>query len=74
MGESKMDYTAAEKLKEIERELYWRSKVYPSLIAKGSLSVEAARRQTAILHAIADDYRQQGKADELPLETKGSQL
>jgi hypothetical protein len=52
-----MNYSAAEKLKEIEREVIMRRKVYPGLIARGSLSIGAAEQRIAIMQQIAEDYR-----------------
>jgi cell fate (sporulation/competence/biofilm development) regulator YlbF (YheA/YmcA/DUF963 family) len=50
-------YTDADKLKEIEREIAMRRKIYPSWIAQNRLSYAAAERQLKILEAIAEDYR-----------------
>lgn len=57
------DYTDEEKLNEITRELAMRKKVYPGLIARGSLTMANASRQIDIMRAIANDYR----PDRLPL-------
>lgn len=62
------DYTAAEKLKEIVRELYLRNKVYPSLIAKNQMTHKAAKHHIAVMEAIAEDYRENANQE------KGSQL
>jgi len=51
------DYTDLDKLSEIERELMWRRRVYPRLIAKEDLTRNQADRQIAIMQAIAEDYR-----------------
>lgn len=59
-----MTITTADKLKEIKRELAQRRRVYPRLIEKGSITPEAAARQTEIMQAIADDYEQRAKAEE----------
>jgi len=52
-----VSYTDAEKLKEIEREITIRRKIYPSWVAQNRLSYAAAEKQLAILQAIAEDYR-----------------
>ncbi|MBO4221994.1 hypothetical protein [Bradyrhizobium neotropicale] len=46
-----------DKLKCIERELVYRKRVYPRLVAKGTMSEETARHEIALMQAIADDYR-----------------
>jgi hypothetical protein len=56
--------TAADKLKEIKRELAQRRRVYPRLIEKGSLTREAAARQTEIMDAIAADYEMRAAEEE----------
>jgi hypothetical protein len=52
-----MPFTAEEKLKEIDRELMQRHRVYRRLIARGKMKNEVATRQIAILTDIANDYR-----------------
>jgi hypothetical protein len=59
-----MTITTADKLKELKRELAQRRRVYPRLIEKGSLTPQAAARQTEIMQAIAEDYEQRAKAEE----------
>lgn len=49
-------YTAAEKLRELRREIGQRENVYPRLVAAGKLTQQKADRQMAILRAIAEDY------------------
>ena len=63
-------YTAADKLKEVERELYFRRRVYKGMIERNQMTRKTADKQIAIMEAIAEDYRQQLKADELPLDGK----
>jgi len=60
-------YTAHDKLKEVERELFWRHRVYPKMIATNALTQKAAKRQIGIMEAIAEDYRRQAGGEELPL-------
>jgi hypothetical protein len=62
------DYTAADKLKEVKRELYMRSKVYPDQIAKNALTQKAAKKQIGIMEAIAADYQRLIDREKLPLE------
>ncbi len=52
-----MNYSAAEILKELEREIKMRRKFYPGQISRGWLSIGAAEQQIAIMQQIADDYR-----------------
>lgn len=61
------DYTTAEKLKEVERELYYRRRIYPKWIATNALTQKMAAKQIAIMEAIAEDYRRQVDAMKLPL-------
>jgi hypothetical protein len=51
------EFTVAEKLRSIERELRLRQRVYPRLIARGEMSEANAQREIAVLEAIAADYR-----------------
>lgn len=59
------DVTLEEKLKEVEREIAQRHRVYPRLIARGTLTKERAAQQIRIMSAVAEDYR--NKAKEGPL-------
>jgi len=61
------DYSDLDKLTEIERELRYRRRVYPRLIAKEDLSPEQANKQTKILEAIAEDYRLSVNQMKLPV-------
>lgn len=49
-------FTAEDKFKEARRELAQRKRVYPRLVAQGSLKQAEADRQIAIMEAIRDDY------------------
>ena len=60
-----MSFTVDEKLKELDRELMQRHRVYRRLISRGKMQKDAAARQIAILTEIANDYR--AKAKEGPL-------
>lgn len=59
------DYTAAEKLEELERELKMRRRVYPRWIAERRMTAALMNRRIGILEAIAADYREQAKAERL---------
>lgn len=50
--------TNAEKLKEVEREIAMRNRVYPWMIRKGKVTKEKAAEQLRIMNAVAEDYRQ----------------
>ena len=55
-------FTAAEKAECAERELKYRTRVYPRWIEEKRMTLDFASRQIAIMAAIAADYRRQ--ADE----------
>lgn len=50
-------FSASTKLAAVERELTFRHRVYPRLIAKGDMTRDTAREQILVFEAIADDYR-----------------
>ena len=54
-----MSYSAKEKLRVIERELDYRRRLYPRLIANNAMSQKTADLQIAILEEIAEDYAKQ---------------
>jgi len=60
-----MWYSNEEKLKELDRELMQRHRVYRRLIDRGKMTRDVASRQIAILTDIANDYR--AKIKEGPL-------
>lgn len=60
-----MTYTAQDKLATVEREVKYRKRVYPRLIASGQISADFARRQIETMEAIAEDYRDQVKDEDL---------
>jgi hypothetical protein len=66
-ADAMFNFTATEKLEELEREISVRKRVYPRFIAQGSLSLNLASRRIDILRAIAHDYFQQTLDDQLPL-------
>ena len=61
------EYTDLDKLTEIEREIRMRQKVYPGLIAKNTITQKMAKKQIAIMEAIAEDYRKSVVKMELPI-------
>lgn len=66
-----MTFTAEEKLKEIDRELAQRNRVYPFMISKGKISREQAQRQVQIMQAIRQDYADKAKEGPLFAQTGG---
>jgi hypothetical protein len=66
-----MSYTTEEKLKELDRELMQRHRVYKRLVANGRMHKDTAMRQIAILTEVAGDYR--NKLKEGPLFNYGAQ-
>jgi hypothetical protein len=60
-----MTITAADKLACAEREIKQRERVYERLIQRGDMSVEKARRELALMRAIAEDYRAQAEGERL---------
>lgn len=60
-----MTITNADKLACAVREVKQRERVYPRLVTKGSMTLQQASRETAIMQAIADDYRKLEEGDRL---------
>jgi hypothetical protein len=56
-----MRFSVEEKLKELDRELMQRHRVYKRLIASGKMTRDTASRQIAILTDIANEYREKVK-------------
>lgn len=56
-----MRFSVDEKLKEIDRELMQRHRVYRRLIERGRMKQDTAARQIAILTDILNDYKAQSK-------------
>jgi hypothetical protein len=59
--------TTEEKMQCADRELLYRKRVYPRLVGKGRMTLEAARREIAIMEEIAADYRALAAEEPLPL-------
>jgi hypothetical protein len=53
-----MNFTYGEKRAAAEREVKQRERVYPRLIENRRMTKATAERETAIMRAIADDYRE----------------
>lgn len=56
---------AEDKLREIERELKLRRRLYPHWIEIGKIEAGDAKRQIDILVEIADDYEKQAQSERL---------
>jgi hypothetical protein len=65
LGDAAMKYSAHDKLTAIDRELAYRRRVYPRLVANHQVSQQHANYQIAVLEAIADDYRELVKKEQL---------
>jgi hypothetical protein len=53
---SRAQFTAADKHREVLRELKMRKRVCPRWVEKGTMTAKDAARQIAIMEAIAADY------------------
>lgn len=51
------EFSPADKLKSVERELGFRRRVYPRRVGDGKMKQADADREIAIFEAIAKDYR-----------------
>jgi hypothetical protein len=51
-------YDLRQKIAELRREMKMRESVYPGLVQRGSMKIEDARTQIAILASIIADYQQ----------------
>ena len=60
-----MPYSVEDKLAAIERELAYRRRVYPRLVAEKKLSQFQADRQIAIFVEIVADYVAKSKGEDL---------
>lgn len=57
-------FTAKDKAECAEREVRQRQRVYPNLVAAGRMTQQLADRQTALMEAIARDYRAEADAED----------
>lgn len=51
------EFTPADKLKSVERELGYRRRVFPRRVEMGKMKQADADREIALFEAIAEDYR-----------------
>lgn len=51
-----MKYSIETKIKELKREIYFRNKVYPKSVARGTMTQDEAERRIAIMEDILHDY------------------
>jgi hypothetical protein len=65
LGDAAMIYSAHDKLTAIDRELAYRRRVYPRLVANHQVTKQHADYQIAVLEAIAEDYRELEKKERL---------
>jgi hypothetical protein len=56
---------AEDKLREIERELKLRRRLYPHWIEIGKIEAGEAKRRIEVMQAIADDYEKQAQTERL---------
>ena len=59
------EITATDKLREINREIGQRRRVYPRLVAAEKMTQQTADRQIAIMEAIRADYEPQANKERL---------
>ena len=59
-----MTFTAKDKAECAEREVKQRQRVYPRLVESGRMTQQLADRQTALMEAIAADYRTATNAED----------
>lgn len=57
------DFTPKDKLREVEREIEHRHRVYARLIKAGKMRSADAQRRIQIMSAIAEDYRRAASAE-----------
>ena len=60
-----MIFTAAEKLRAVERELAYRRRVYARRVGTGKMTQAMADKQIALFEAIAEDYTAAAKKERL---------
>jgi len=61
-------FTAAEKRREMERELGYRLYVYAQMVTKGKMTQVESDRRIAIVEAIIEDYRLIGEKEQPELK------
>jgi hypothetical protein len=60
-----LSITAADKLRCCERELRYRHRVYPQLVASGKMSPGTADRELKVMAEVVEDLREQAEAEKL---------
>jgi hypothetical protein len=60
-----MVIAAEDKLREVERELKLRRRLYPHWIEIGKIEAGDAKRRIEVMQAIADDYEKQAQSERL---------
>lgn len=60
-----MPFTFAQKLEALEREITIRLRVYPGRVMNHRMTQRLADYELAIMRAIADDYRELAKKEQL---------
>jgi hypothetical protein len=58
-------FSAEQKMRAAVREVHQRERVYPRLVAQGSMKQSEADYQIGIMRAIATDYEEQAKKERL---------
>jgi hypothetical protein len=58
-------YDAKTKLAAVEREIKMRRRVYPRFVENGTMTDGFAAAQISVFEAIAEDYREQEKKEQL---------
>lgn len=56
--------TTQEKIKEIERELKMRKKVFPTWVLQGRIKQEIANKRIEIMEEILKDYQEKAKEED----------
>jgi len=57
-------FSAAEKRREMEREIGWRRSVYARMVHDGKMTQVESDRRIAIVAAIIEDYRAAGESEQ----------
>jgi hypothetical protein len=60
-----VEFTNAQKLACIEREIKMRERVYPRFVENSKMTRQKADEEIALMHAIAEDYRAAAEKERL---------
>ncbi|RWX72521.1 hypothetical protein [Mesorhizobium sp. M2A.F.Ca.ET.039.01.1.1] len=63
MRDQAPEFTVFDKLREVEKEVAYRHRVYRRLISAGKMKTAEATRRIGIMTAIAEDYRRAQAAE-----------